>query len=48
MTTNRAYDEILDLWEELTEGAQVDLMTELYFKMRDAQKDRFLEETENA
>lgn len=48
MTTNRAYDEILDLWEELTEGAQVDLMAELYFKMRDAQKDRFLEETENA
>lgn len=48
MTTHSAYEEMRDLFAELTEGEQVDIMVELYYTMRDSQKDRFLEETENA
>ena len=48
MTTHSAYEEMRDLFGELTEGEQVDIMVELYYTMRAAQKDRFLEETENA
>lgn len=48
MTTQSVFEEMRDLFDNLTEGAQVDIMVELYYTMRDAQKDRFLEETENA
>lgn len=48
MTTHSAFEEMRVLFENLTEGAQVDIMVELYYSMLDSQKDRFLRETENA
>lgn len=48
MTTHSAYEEMRELFDTLTEGEQVDIMVEFYYSMRDAQKDRFLEETENS
>lgn len=48
MTTSAIYDEIRDLFNELTDRAQVDILVELYYSMDDRHKDMFLEETENA
>lgn len=48
MTTHSAYEEMRDLFSTLTQGEQVEIMVEFYYSMRDAQKDKFLEETENA
>ncbi len=45
MTT---YEEMHVLFDELTEGEQVDIMVDFYYTMRDSQKDKFLRETENA
>lgn len=43
----KTYDAIQLLFSTLSESEQVMLMTELYYSMRDGQKDKFLEETEN-
>jgi hypothetical protein len=48
MTTHAVYEEIRDLFNELTDRAQVDILVELYCSMDDRQKDTFLKETENA
>ena len=48
MTTHAVYEEIRDLFNELTDRAQVDILVELYYSMDDRQKDMFLKETENA
>jgi hypothetical protein len=48
MTTHAVYEEIRDLFNELTDRAQVDILVELYYSMDDRQKDTFLKETENA
>jgi hypothetical protein len=45
MTT---YDEMHVLFNNLTESEQVDIMVDFYYSMRDSQKDKFLDETENA
>ena len=39
--------QIRQLWESLTGTEQVDLMVEFYYGLMDAEKDRFLSETEN-
>ena len=39
---------ITKLFNDLSKSAQVEVMTTLYYRMYDEQKDRFLEETENA
>lgn len=39
---------IVRLFRDLSQTAQVELMTMLYYDMYDKQKDKFLEETENA
>jgi hypothetical protein len=39
---------ITKLFNGLSKSAQVEVMTTLYYRMYDEQKDRFLEETENA
>ena len=39
---------IVTLFRDLSKSAQVEVMTMLYYDMYDAQKDAFLEETENA
>ena len=39
---------ITKLFNGLSKSAQVEVMTILYYRMYDEQKDRFLEETENA
>lgn len=39
---------IKQLFEVLPQSEQVSLMTTLYYAMYDAQKDKFLRETENA
>ena len=39
--------QIRQLWESLTGMEQVDLMVEFYYGLMDAEKDRFLSETEN-
>ncbi len=48
MTTHAIYEEIRDLFNELTDREQVDILVDLYYSMYDSQKDKFLEETENA
>ena len=39
---------IIRLFRDLSQSAQVEVMTMLYFDMYDGQKDKFLKETENA
>ena len=45
MTTQ---DTIITLFNNLTNEEKVETLTALYYSMRDAQKDEFLRETENA
>ncbi len=45
MTTQ---DTIITLFNNLTNEEKVETLTTLYYSMRDAQKDEFLRETENA
>lgn len=46
--TNAIFTCIQQLFEVLPQSEQVSLMTTLYYAMYDAQKDKFLRETENA
>ena len=38
---------IINLFRDLSQTAQVEVMTMLYYDMFDGQKDKFLKETEN-
>lgn len=40
-------NEIESIFNTLSSSEKIDLLTTLYFKMTDYEKDRFLEETEN-
>ena len=42
-----AQDEISVLFNGLNKLEQVEILTELYYRLTDYQKDKFLEETEN-
>lgn len=39
---------IVTLFRDLSQSAQVEVMTMVYYDMYDGQKDQFLKETENA
>jgi hypothetical protein len=39
---------IVALFRDLSQSAQVEIMTMLYYEMYDRQKDEFLRETDNA
>lgn len=47
-TSNTVFEAIEMLFDTLPQEQQVLLMVNLYYEMSDAQKDEFLEETENA
>lgn len=42
------FDRIRNSFNELSKSEQVEIMTELYWDLTDYNKDRFLEETDNA
>jgi hypothetical protein len=48
MTSNMEYFSIETLFDKLNKTQQVEVLSSLYWKLTDYQKDRFLEETENA
>jgi hypothetical protein len=42
------FEMIITLFRDLSQSAQVEIMTMLYYDMYDGQKDQFLRETENS